>query len=305
MRGMIMHRLIILMIVLTLPQLAFGVESIRMKYALSSYGDEKGNGLNQPEGIACREDRLVVADTGNGRLILYSLQGGEPRGGKEIKISQVLYPVRVKINSKGDIFVLDERQRKVVRLAPEGTFKQYLELGGLPTESMVVPAGIDLDGADNIYLLDILGGRVLALDVEGKIQRQINFPKEYGFITDLAVNSKGTVFLTDGVKSMVYSNAADPNIFAPITGIMKEDLKFPSNIVTDTAGMLFISDQNSGGIVVVGQDGSFRNRMLSLGWQEGFVRYPAQLCVDKDGNLFVADRANSRIQEFTPLKSVQ
>lgn len=302
MRGMIMHRLIVLIIVLTLPLPAFGAEPIRMKYALSAYADEKGNGLNQPEGIACKDDRLVVADTGNGRLILYSLQGGEPRGGKEIKLPQVVYPIRVKVNSKGDIFVLDERQRKVVRLTPEGTFKQYLELGGLPTESMVIPAGIDLDGNDNIYMLDILGGRVLVLDADGKMQRQINFPKEYGFITDLAVNSKGTVFLTDGVKSMVYANAADPNAFAPITGIMKEDLKFPSNIVADTKGMLFISDQNSGGIVAVGQDGTFRNRMLSLGWKEGLVRYPAQLCVDKDGNLFVSDRANSRIQEFTPVQ---
>jgi DNA-binding beta-propeller fold protein YncE len=302
MQGMIMSRLIVLMIVLLLPLHAFGAEPVVMKYALSAYADEKGIGLNQPEGIACKDDRLMVADTGNGRLVLYSLQDGELKGGKEIKLPQVVYPIRVRFNSKGDVFVIDERQRKVVRLTPEGVFKQYLELGGLPTESMVVPAGIDLDGADNIYLLDVPGGRVLVLDADGKMQRQINFPKEYGFITDLAVNAKGTVFLTDGVKSMVYANAADPNAFAAITGIMKEDLKFPSNIVADTKGILFISDQNSGGVVVVGQDGTFRNRLLSLGWKEGAVRYPTQICVHKDGGLFVADRANSRIQMFTPLK---
>jgi sugar lactone lactonase YvrE len=292
----------VLVIVLLLPLHAFGAEPVIMKYALSAYADEKGIGLNQPEGIACKDDRLVVADTGNGRLVLYSLQDGQIKGGKEIKLPQVIYPIRARVNSKGDIFVLDERQRKVARLTPEGTFKQYLELGGLATEGMVVPAGIDLDGADNIYLLDIVGGRVLVLDADGKMQRQINFPKEYGFITDLAANSKGTVFLIDGVKSMVYANAADPNVFAPITGIMKEDLKFPSNIVADARGMLFISDQNSGGVVVVSQDGTFRNRLLSLGWKEGAVRYPAQICIGNNGAFFVADRANSRIQMFIPLK---
>ena len=294
--------LLVLTVLLALSLQTLGAEPVRMKYGLSVYSDEKGIGLKQPEGVACSVDRLVVADTGNDRLVMYSLTGGEPKGGKEVKLPQVVYPIRVRINSKGDIFVLDERQRKVVRLTPEGTFKQYLELGGLPTESMVVPVGIDIDGNDNIYLLDILGGRVLVLDADGKITRQISFPKEYGFITDLAVNSKGTVFLTDGVKSMVYANAADPGVFTPLTGVMKEELKFPSNIVADTKGLLFISDQNSGGIVAVGQDGTFRNRMLSLGWKEGTVRYPTQLCVDKDGDLFVADRANSRIQEFTPLK---
>ncbi len=172
-----MSRLIVLMIVLLLPLHAFGAEQVVIKYAFSAYADEKGNGLNQPEGIACKDDRLVVADTGNGRLVLFTLQNGEPKGGKEIKLPQVVYPVRVRINSKGDIFVLDERQRKVVRLTPEGAFKQYVELAGWPTESMVVPAGIDLDGGDNIYLLDVLAGRVLVLDADGKISEADRLPE--------------------------------------------------------------------------------------------------------------------------------
>jgi sugar lactone lactonase YvrE len=298
-----MSRLIALMIVLLLlPLRSFGAESIKLKYTLSLYADEKGNGLNQPEGVACSDDRLVVADTGNGRIILYSLQGGDPKGGTEIKLSQVLYPIRVKINSKGDIFVLDERLRKIVRLTREGAFSNYVELGGLPTESMVVPAGIDLDGNDNLYLLDILAGRVLVFNADGKFQRQVDFPKGYGFFTDLAVDQKGTIFLVDGVNAMVYSNAADPAVFSPITAKLKDDIKFAGNMTIDNTGALYISDQNSGGVVVVGRDGTVRTRLLSLGWKEGTVRYPTQTCLDKDGDLFVADRANSRIQEFTPLK---
>jgi hypothetical protein len=297
-----MSRLIGLMIALFLPLSAFGAEAIKLKHALSLYTDEKGNALNRPEGVACTEDRLVVADTGNGRIVLYTLQGGEPRGGTEIKLTQVPYPKRVTIGPKGDLFVLDQRLRKVARLTREGAFSGYVEISGLPAEGMVVPAGVDVDNKDTIYLLDIVGGRVLVLAVDGKLQRQIDFPKDYGFITDLTVDPQGIVFLVDGVRSMVYSNAKDQAVFSPITGTLKEDLKFPSNIMTDKKGTLFISDQNSGGIVVVGQDGTFRNRLLSLGWKEGAVRYPAQICIGIDGGFFVADRANNRIQMFTPLK---
>lgn len=297
-----MRRLIVLMIVLVQPLQAWGAEPVRMKYALSAYFDEKGNGLNQPEGLACSESRLVVADTGNGRLVLYSLQGGEPKGGTEIKLPQVVYPVRVAISAKGDLFVLDERLRKIAHLTPQGAFTAYVELSGLPVEGAVVPSAIAVGGPDNLYVLDVQGGRVLVLAVDGKFQRQIPFPKEYGFFTDLTVDPKGTVFLVDGPNSMVYSNAKDPAVLAPITGKMKDELKFPSNVVTDNKGTLFISDQNSGGVVVVGQDGTFRNRLLSLGWKEGMVRYPTQICVGKDGDLFVADRANSRIQKFSPLQ---
>jgi sugar lactone lactonase YvrE len=294
--------MIVLMIVLMLPLRSFGADAIRLKYGLSLYADEKGIGLNQPEGVACGENRLIVADTGNGRLIVYALQGGEPTGGKEIKLSQVLYPQRVRISSKGDILVLDGRQRKVSRLSPEGAFRQHVEMSGLPTESMVVPAGIDLDGNDNLYVLDILAGRVLVFGADGKFQRQIDFPKSFGFFTDLAVDQKGTVFLVDAVDAVVYSNAKDPAVLSPFTGTLKNDLKFAGSIALDSAGTLFITDQNSGGVIVVGKDGAVRARLLTLGWKEGAVRYPSQLCVDKAGDLFVADRANNRIQEFVPLK---
>lgn len=290
-------------IVLLLPLRAFGAaEAIRLKYGLSLYTDEKGVGLNQPEGVACGENRLVVADTGSGRLLLYTLRGGDPTGGKEVKLSQVLYPQRVRISPKGDIIVLDGRQRKVSLLGPDGAFRQHLEFGGLPGGSTVVPAGIDVDGNDNLYVLDILAGRVLVFGADGKFQRQIDFPKSFGFFTDLAVDQKGTVFLIDAVDAMVYSNAKDPAVLSPITGTLKNDLKFAGSISLDSGGALYITDQNSGGVIVVGKDGTVRARLLTLGWKEGTVRYPTQLCVDKAGDLFVADRANNRIQEFTPLK---
>jgi len=302
MRGIYtMNRYVILMIMLLLPLHAFGADEIRFKHDRSLYADDKGVGLKQPEGVACSKDRLAIADTGNGRLVLYSLQAGEPKGGTEIKLPQVIYPVRVAMSSKGDLFVLDERQRKVARLSPDGAFKQYVETAGAPTEGMVVPAGISLDGNDNLYLLDSLGGRVLVFGDDGKYQRQMVFPKVYGFISDLAVNSKGTVFLVDSVKHEVYSTATNTQAFQPINEKLKDNMNFASNITVDDKGLLYITDQNSGSIVVVGQDGAIR-RLFSMGWNEGTLRYPAQLCINTDGDLFVADRANNRVQLFKPLK---
>jgi len=289
------------MIVLLLPLHAFGAEEIRFKHESSLYADEKGVGLNQPEGVACSNDRLAVADTGNGRLVLFTLQGGEFKGGTEIRLSQVLYPIRIVRNSSGDLFVLDGKQRKVARLSADGSFKQYVELSGLPVEGMVIPAGISLDGNGLLYLLDIQGSRVLVFTDDGKYQRQIVLPKDYGFIADLAVNSKGTVFLLDSVHAMVYSTAKDPAVFLPVTERLKDDMTFPSNIIVDDKGLMYISDQNNGNIVVVNQDGTIR-RLFSTGWKEGALRYPTQLCINSNGDLFVADRANSRIQKFIPLK---
>jgi sugar lactone lactonase YvrE len=301
MRGNHMN-LYVAMMILLLPALAVGEEQqIRFKHDRSLYADDKGGGLSQPEGIACSKNRLVAADTGNGRLVLYSIVDGELRGGKEIRLPQVVYPIRVVMNTKGDLYALDERQRKIARLSPDGAFQQYVDLSAGPTTGIVVPVGISLDGKDNLYVLDIGGGRVMVFGDDGKYQRQVDLPKEYGFITDLATNEKGTIFLIDSVSGVVYSTAKDPAVFTPITEKLKDDMKFATNIVADDKGFLFISDQNGGGIIVISQSGTIR-RLFSMGWKEGTLRYPSQLCINTDGDLFVADRANSRIQRFVPLK---
>ena len=297
-----MNRYVALMILLLLPVHALGAEQqIRFKHDRSLYADDSGGGFNQPEGVACSKNRLVAADTGNGRLIVYSIVDGELRGGKQIRLAQVIYPVRVAMTSKGDLYVLDERQRKIARLTAEGAFQHYVDLSGGPTEGIVVPVGISLDGNDSLYVLDIVGQRVMVFGDDGKLQRQMALPKESGFITDLTVDARGKVFLIDSVTATVYSTVKDPAVFEPITPTMKDDLKFAANIVVDEKGVLFISDQNGGGILAIGRDGSSR-RLFSMGWKEGLLRYPSQLCIDPDGDLFVADRANSRIQQFKPLK---
>lgn len=297
-----MNRYIAMMILLLLPAHAFGAElQVRFKHDRSLYADDKGGGLNQPDGVACSKNRLVVADSGNGRLVQYSIVDGELRGGKEIRLPQVVYPIRVAMNSKGDIYVLDERQRKIARLSPEGAFQQYVDLSAGSTTGIVFPVGISLDGKDNLSVLDIGGGRVMVFGDDGKFQRQVDLPKEYGFITDLATNEKGTIFLIDSVSGVVYSTAKDPAAFTPFTEKLKDELKFAAAIAADDKGLLFISDQNGGGIVVVLPDGTTR-RLFSMGWKEGALRYPSQLCINTDGDLFVTDRANSRIQRFIPLK---
>jgi hypothetical protein len=303
MKGTGLSRLIILMLLLLVPLSSFGAEAIKLKYAYTLYDDGKGNGLREPQGVACGTDSLVVADSGNARIVIYSLKSGDATGGKEIKIPEIVYPVQVKISSMGDIFVLDARSRKVVRLNHEGAFLRYVDLGSALTESMMVPVCIDLDNDDNLFILDVGNGRVLVFSADGKFQRQIEFPKEYGFITEMAVDQKGVIYIVDSVTATLYSNAQDPSVFSSISSSLKEDLKFAGGMTIDNStGMIYISDQNSGGIVVVGRDGTLRSRLLDFGWNLGSVRYPSQICLDKSSDLFIADRGNNRIEAFVPLK---
>jgi hypothetical protein len=76
-------------------------DPLKLKLMAPIYVDGKGAGIRQPEGVSCRGDGLVVADTGNGRLLRYTIAGEKWTPGGEIVLPQVPSPIRVDVNSKG------------------------------------------------------------------------------------------------------------------------------------------------------------------------------------------------------------
>ena len=293
-------RIFLVLVILSFPMKTFSAETVKFRHLQSIYFDEKGAGMKQPEGVACNDKSLlVVGDTENDRLLRYSYHDRSLKDGTEIKVQQLSNPIRLQINAKGEIFALDGKKRRIIRLNPDGTFKGYLDAEGIPSPSTFVPRSFKIDRNNNIYILDIFSARVLVLNPEGKYQRQIPFPKDYGFLSDLSVDSKGTLVLVDCVKAMVFSAAKDSNSFSPLTKSLREYLDFPTSITTDNRGTIYVVDQNGSGIVILGQDGSFHGRQLSMGWTEGLLYFPSQMCVNEKGEVYIADRGNSRVQIFT------
>jgi len=272
-------------------------EPLKFRQMPPIYVDGKGAGIRQPESVACRGNTLVVADTGNGRLLRYTIAGETWTPGGEIVLPQLPSPIRVEMNSKGEIFALDGSSRKIVRVAPTGEFLGYFGPTG-NVQGAVVPRSLRVGRDDSVYLLDVAAARVLLLDPTGKILREIPFPKEYGFFSDLTVDAGGNILLLDSVRKKVFKVARDSAEAVQLGESLKEEAYFPTAITTDREGTIFLVDENGSGIVILGPDGSFKGRRLSMGWKEGFLRYPAQMCITENGTAFIADRGNNRIDGF-------
>ena len=278
----------------------FSGAAIKFKFITSIYSDDQGTALEQPEGVACDDKSLlIVADTGKGRLLQYTFKEGslEP-GTVEIKSDQLVYPIKTEINSRGEIYTLDRRQRSIIRLSPAGKFIGQLRPRGVPSPAAYVPRSFHLDGNDNIYLLDILSRRVLILNPEGEYISQIKCPEGYGPFSDVTVDFNGTVLLLDGVNGVVFSATKPSSEFSPLTGSLKEYVRFPASLTTDNRGRIYLVDRNGGSILILGQDGSYLERQLEMGWKEGWLNYPGQMCINREGVVFVADTRNNRVQIF-------
>jgi sugar lactone lactonase YvrE len=267
-----------------------------LRYQRAIYSDLAEVALRNPEGVACDDKgALVIADTGNARLLTFSWKDGALEGGTQVKLAQLPYPVRVQIDSKGFVFALDRRARRIVKIDAKGAFAGYVEPQG--ATSPVTPASFKIGPGDAMYVLDVAAHKALVLNSDGRVTRELPLPKAGG-ITDIAADSAGRMFLVDGVSATVF--AADPgaNAFQAISPSMKEMISFPNYLTSDNRGKLYLVDQNGNAVVRVGVDGTFLGRELAMGWNEGGVYYPQQLCINGEGDVFLADRNNHRIQIF-------
>jgi hypothetical protein len=276
-----------------------GAEGAKFRYLVSVYVDDKGVSLHLPEGVACSgTGQFVIGDTGNDRLLRFAYRDKTLSGGSEIKIPQLSAPTSVQLNSKGEIYALDGKQRRIVHLGPEGEFKNVLSFDGAPPPATIVPKSVKLDSADNIYVLDVFSARVLVLNAEGRFQKALALPGDTGFATDLAVDATGNVLVLDAIKRRILSAGKDASSFAPLAGDLTGSLVTMPTYLAASRGVIFVVEGSGGSIASFGQDGSFLARQLTQGWKEGSLNHPSQVCINDKDEAFIADRDNSRIQVF-------
>ncbi len=287
---------LILAAILLFPAPALCADTLQLRRTAAVSADTAGVKILQPEGVACREKSLlVVSDTGNGRLQPYTLgDDGSIKPGTEIKVP---YPMHVRMNSKKEIFVLDGKQHRIMRFSPTGDPLGYFEPTDLPAPTTWIPKNFAIDANDNLYILDVFSARVIIAGPDAKFQRQIPLPATDGFFSDVTVDSQGTIYLLKSVHPAIFTAARDAVAFTALTKDLETHVTFPTSFAVDKK-YIFVVDQNGGEVVVIGKDGSFKGLKLRMGWKDGELRYPADICLNDNAQVFVADRGNNLIEIY-------
>jgi sugar lactone lactonase YvrE len=281
-----------------LPGAALAAAPIGARYEKTIWVDAAEKPMHAPEGVACDDKgALVIADTGNGRLLTYKWKDGVLTGGQEVKLGQLTYPFRVQIDSKGFVLALDRRSKKIVKIDEKRGFGGFVEPKGAP--AAITPLAFRVGPGDDLYVLDVVAAKVTVLGADGAFKRELPLPAGATGVTDVAVDQSGRVYVVDAVTATVFSADKDGKAFKPISAGLKESISFPTYIAPDNRGKIYLVDQNGHAVVRLGIDGSFQGRELQGGWVDGALHYPAQLCVDSADDLFIADRENNRVQIFT------
>jgi hypothetical protein len=238
---------------------------------------------------------LIVADTGNSRLLLYRARDDSLYLNEAVaEFPQLRYPSKVQVNPQGAIYALDQNRLRIAKLNAKRQFESFPANVDLPTSPV---KSFALDRTGNLYTLHA-SGLVRVFDPQGKVHREIDSPDDDVLLSDITVDPNGRVLTVDCVEGVIYAAGQSENLLVPVTEPLKQYARFPSRITTDDRGRIYLSDRNGCRIVVLGQDGSFLASGSTRGWKEGLLQFPAQIFIEGE-TLFIADTRNHRVQVFT------
>jgi poly(3-hydroxybutyrate) depolymerase/sugar lactone lactonase YvrE len=175
--------------------------------------------------------------------------------------------------------------------------------GGLATAaSLKFPQGIAVGAGGDLFIADSANNRIRKVGQEGLITTVPagSFNSPFGIVVD----REGSLFVADTYKRRVQKVAADGTLS---TVVDPSELGLPSAVAVDSQGNLFIADSDGHRILRVSPDGSI-TPIAGTG-AAGFsgdhaaattaqLNAPSGLAVDREGNLFIADRYNHRVRRL-------
>ena len=129
----------------------------------------------------------------------------------------------------------------------------------------------------------------------GSVGGLIRVHSPRGFISDLTVDVSGNILLLDSVNARIFIKTGQATGFKALTESLKAYMRFPANLTTDRTGRIYLVDRNGGKIIILTRDGSYLGRLSAMGWKEGLLNHPSQICINEQGEIFIADTSNNRV----------
>jgi sugar lactone lactonase YvrE len=181
----------------------------------------------------------------------------------------------VATNSQGHVFVFTRSQAtRLFEFDAQGNYVRELGQGNY---ALVFAHAVRVDPSDNVWVVDEGSNMVVEFNPEGRV------------IFTLGRRPPATA---GPVESDPRGKPASPKALPYV-------LDRPTDIGWDKQGNIFISDgYGNSRVVKYDKDGRFVAETPGHGSGPSQLDLPHSLQVDHDGNVYVADRSNNRIQVF-------
>jgi sugar lactone lactonase YvrE len=168
---------------------------------------------------------------------------------------------------------------------------------------MIGPYGIAIDSKGLVYVADQRVGAIFIFNTETRDTQMIRngYEAHFGWINGLAMDDDDRLFVSDGKMHRVLIL----NVKHEVEGQITEGLQDPVGLAIDTTNrFLYVVDTQQDQVIVYDADTLKLLRRIGTGGKNHFLTTPGDfgapqgVAVDGDGNVYVTDTMNNRVEIF-------
>jgi sugar lactone lactonase YvrE len=280
--------------------------------------------------------------------------GGNPQTGLQYQVSTLAWngapglvdgagnaaefnaPFGVAVDAHGNVYVADEGNNCIRKIAPDGTVSTlagsgvagYADGTGAAAQ-FNGPEGVALDIQANVYVADVNNECIRRITPSGVVTTIAGLPQQEGYVngtgavaqfaqpTGIAVDASGYIYVADNANEVVRRSGSGGTVFTlagnPGTNGFADGIFMAAlfdnlmGVAVDYQGNILVADVNNNRIRKVAQSGvvttlagqSMEGHADGTGGTAQFAG-PTGICGDQSGNTYVADATGECIRLITP-----
>ncbi len=267
-----------------------------------SYGTGPGQ-LAYPRALAVdNAGQIYVTNTGNDRIDVFDRTGTLLRsfGQSGRAPGQFNAPLGVGSDASGYRAVADSVNGRIELLHPDGSVAAVF---GSPAPGPTIlpnPVAVVFDAVGNAYVLDQRRARIVVFERSTglparTIGSQGSGPGRLLDPSALAIDAAGTLYVADTGNERIARFGIDGSYLGARTDVGRTR----GIAVTPDGARTYVAGSDSHITVYDAADAEVAD-FGGVGSKLGKLAAPAQIALDPAGNLWVADRGNSRVAQFGP-----
>lgn len=274
---------------------------------------------NTPSGLAVAADgRMFLTEEFGNRLIAVGATGvplwtvGVAGVNLDLEGNDRLHrPADVALAPNGNLYVADAGNSRVQVFNASGGYVTTIGSGeGQGNDQFSWPNGVFVAQNGALYVADSNNNRVQIFNSAGAYQATIGVTGEAGADNqhfdnprDVAVDSRGMIYVADAYnhRVQVFDAGATYVRTLGVTGQGGDDFAHfsgPSKLAIDNSDRVYVASQWNHYVYVFDKDGGFLTRIGRNGSLSSRFLNPHGLALNADGELYVADFDNHRVQKF-------